>query len=189
MVSAESIPTSAYFRRCVIAVKGLLSLFCRIRQNSPKRTDMFGLSGAGAVHDLHSFFPFFGSIVTVALPRSELLLQARAASWQALTGATLGFRSLFATMRSASSIVIPAGMVLNRKSDRSSHSIQVPTRIPLSAPGRRTELTMSIRLRLALRRSRAALAAARDWQERRGKSPGFIGHPSPGLVQFGLRAH
>jgi hypothetical protein len=49
------------------------------------------------------------------------------------------------TIRTASSIVIPGGMLLNRNSDPSGSSIHVPTRIPPSPPGRGMELTTSIR--------------------------------------------
>src|SRR5271168_325589 len=64
-------------------------------------------------------------------------------------------------------------MLLNRKSDPSSHSIQVPIWIPPSPPGRGMELTTSIRLRPANRRSSKALAVARDCGEPSGYSPGF----------------
>jgi hypothetical protein len=68
-------------------------------------------------------------------------------------GWAVGFDPGCETIRSASPIVIPGRMLLNRKSDPSAPSCQVPMRIPPSRPGRGTELTTSIRLRSAYRRS------------------------------------
>jgi len=55
--------------------------------------------------------------------------------------------------------------VLNRNSDPSSPSIQVPMRIFPLASGRRTELTTSIRLSLNFRAAISESAAALDCGE------------------------
>jgi hypothetical protein len=71
-----------------------------------------------------------------------------------------------ATIRSASSIVIPAGRKLTRESVPSSHSFHSPIRIQ-SPYGRGIELVTirSTFFRPAHRRARTALAAARDCGE------------------------
>jgi hypothetical protein len=93
-------------------------------------------------------------------------------------GSALGFQPGCLTIRPASSIVIPGRKLLNWMSDPSAPSIQVPRWIPRSPPRRGTELTTSIRLRPANRRSSKVLATARDCADPRAYLRGLSPEPA-----------
>ncbi len=102
-------------------------------------------------------------------PHHSGLRGGRMRSW----GGAVGFHPGCETLRSASSIVIPAGMVLNRNRHPSCPSRQAPMRISPFEPGRGIVLKTSIRFRAANRRSSKARAAARDCGEPSGYCPGL----------------
>ena len=152
---------------------------CKSRQNPMGAR---GWSTFSPCSPLQDFLRFGTVLVTTASPEFRASIGAgsgllsphhsglrggRMRSW----GGAVGFHPGCEPIRSASSIVIPVGMVLNRNRHPSCPSRQAPMRISPFEPGRGIVLKTSIRFRAANRRSSMALAAARDCGEPIGYCP------------------